>query len=100
MSIDILYIVIGVVIVLVIAYFTLKKDAIKKVQSKEEKRYEILNAYSKELKEALEPLGDKQEARVAKKQELFKRFSQELSQNIFFDNSEIKEILVDLSQKY
>lgn len=100
MSIDIVYIVIGVLIVLVIAYFTLKKDAIKKVQSKEEKRYEILNAYSKELKEALEPLGDNKEARVAKKQELFKKFSRELSQNIFFDNSEIKEILVDLSQKY
>jgi hypothetical protein len=94
-----IYVLIGVIIFSSVAYLVLRSSDRSQVQTKEEKRFEILNAYTKELREALEPLGSDKEARIAKKQELFKRFSAELSQNIFFDNSEIRDILVDLSQE-
>ncbi len=94
---EIIYSVVGVLLFLIIAYFTLRSEKSQDIQSKEEKRYAIINGYKKELQDALSPLKDDREARVVKKSELLKRFSNELSLNIFFDKSEIREIILDLS---
>lgn len=96
---EMIYTFIGVAIFGVIAYFVLRSDVSKEVQSKDERRYDIVNAYEKELKEALEPIKDDEKARIAKKSELLKNFSDELSLNIFFDEMDIKDIITELSYK-
>ena len=98
MDIEIIYSIVGIVIFIAIIIFTLKSDVTTQVQSKEEKQYEIINQYKKELREALEPLKNDQKARMAKKSQLLMKFSDELSLNIFFDQSEIREIVADLSR--
>ena len=94
-----IYTLAGVAIFGVIVYFILKSDVSKEVQSKDERRYDIMNAYEKELREALEPVKDDEKARVAKKKELLKKFSDELALNIFFDEMDIKDIITELSYK-
>ncbi|WP_373034608.1 hypothetical protein [Sulfurimonas sp.] len=98
MESEIVYSVIGIVIFIVIIVMTLRSDVVEIVQSKEEKRADIINGYKKELLEALEPLRDDTEARVAKKSEMLKKFSNELSLNIFFDKDELREIVLELSK--
>jgi len=77
-------------------FFSLFK-AEKNVQTKEQKRVQILNEYETELKNILENTADEEKSQI-KKQYLM-RYSQELSQNIFFDKDEIREIILKLSQK-
>lgn len=79
-----------------VAFFTKSNVS---VQSKEEKRDEIINSYKRELREAIEPIKDDKEQRMAKKSELLKRFSVELSRNIFFNQDEIRGIIVELSKE-
>ncbi|MEA1956021.1 MAG: hypothetical protein U9N02_05965 [Campylobacterota bacterium] len=98
MSDEIMYSLIGIVILIFIILAVLKNGATSQVQTKEEKRKEIINSYKKELREALEPLKNDKQKRMSKKSELLKQFSNELSRNIFFDASEIKEIILKLSQ--
>ncbi len=98
MDIEIIYTVVGALMFLAIVFFVLRSDVSAQVQSKEKKRYAILNEYKKQLREALEPLQDNNEAYVAKKNELLKQISNELSLNIFFDASEIKDVIMDLAQ--
>ena len=97
MDSEIIYSIAGVVIFIIIIFLTLRSDVSQAVQSKEEKRYEIVNGYKKQLNDALFPLKDDKKARVAKKAQMLKRFSDELSLNIFFEKSEIREIILDLS---
>ena len=97
MDSEMIYSILGVLIFIMIVVLTLRSDVTQAVQSKEEKRYEIVNVYKKELNEALAPLGNDTQARIDKKSELLKKFSDELSVNIFFDSSEIRDIILDLS---
>lgn len=97
MDSELIYSVVGIVIFVIIVIKVLRSDVTQAVQSKEEKRAEIVGGYKNELRVALELLRDNNEARVAKKKELLKKFSDELSLNIFFDSSEIREIILDLS---
>ncbi len=100
MDIEIIYSLIGIIIFSIIVIVTLRSDSVSEVQTKEEKQYSIIDGYKKQLREALEPLADKKEARVQKKKELLLVFSNELSSNIFFDQTEVREIISDLSQNY
>ncbi|MDD2356398.1 MAG: hypothetical protein PHX13_00635 [Thiovulaceae bacterium] len=68
------------------------------VQTKREKREEIVDGYKKQLREALEVIHDNDEKTV-KKVALLKKFSDELASNIFFDSSEIHEIILELSKE-
>ena len=98
MDAEIIYSLVGIIIFILIIIFTLKNDVTAQIQSKEEKQYEIINNYKKILKKSLEPLKDDDKARVKKKSELLMKFSDELALNIFFNKSEIKEIILDLSR--
>ncbi|WP_372999045.1 hypothetical protein [Sulfurimonas sp.] len=99
MDSEIIYSALGVVIFVIIVIMTMRSNVVEIVQSKEEKRADIINGYKRELKAALEPLEDDVKARVAKKNEMLKKFSDELSLNIFFDKDELREIILELSQK-
>jgi len=78
---------------------TLRSDTPKEIQTKEEKQYEIIGEYKKQLREALKPLNDEQD-KTAKKRELLMKFNKELSLNIFFDEMDIKETISELSQEF
>ena len=100
MDIELVYSLVGIVIFVIIIVVTLRSDVPSQIQSKEEKKYEIINGYKKQLREALEPLKNNDSLRVAKKKELLLKFTNELSLNIFFDQDENKEIISDLSQEF
>ena len=85
--------------IIVVVFFLIRSKVTKLVQSKEEKREAIVQSYKQELKEALSPLNSDNDARVAKKMALLQRFNNELAANIFFDNSEIHQILLELSKE-
>jgi len=98
MDSEIVYSLVGIVIFILIVIFTLRSGSINEVQTKEDKRYQIIGEYKKQLRVALEPLQNDKKAMIAKKSELLKKFSNELAMNIFFDNDEIREIIEDLSK--
>jgi len=97
MDAELIYTLVGVVIFTLFAYFILKSDTAGKVQTKEEKRYEIISGYQAVLRKELAPLKDNREELLVKKAMLLKEFSDELSRNIFFDALEIQEIIQDLA---
>jgi len=99
MDSETIYGVAGVSIFALIAYFTLRGNAYSEIETKDERRYAILREYKKELRKELELLDTKEE-KAAKKTELLKKFSDELSRNIFFDEIEIKEIILDIIEEY
>ncbi len=96
---EMIYSLVGIVILVIIVIVTLRSDSAAAIQTKEEKQYAIIDDYKKRLREALEPFGDDNKARALKKKETLLIFSNELSTNIFFDQDEIREIISDLSQK-
>ena len=97
MNYEVVYNVFGVAVFLFIAYKVFKSQVSSKVQTKDEKRKEIVDGYKKQLKDALEPLKDDKNKRILKKQQLLKVFTEELSRNIFFDADENREIISELS---
>ena len=97
MDAELIYTIIGVALFSLFAYITLKSDTAGKIQTKEEKRYEIISRYQALLREELAPLQNNREELLAKKVQLLKKFSDELSSNIFFDSLEIEEIIQDLA---
>ena len=85
---EIIYAIAGIAVLIIIIILTLYSGATNNVKSKEDKRGEILSAYKKQLREALAPLKNDKESRITMKSSLLKKFSDELSLNIFFDKSE------------
>ena len=97
MDYEAIYNVLGVLIFLFIAYKVFKSNIGSEIQTKEDKRKEIVAGYKKQLRDALEPLNDNKEKRKAKKMQLLKQITDELSRNIFFDADENREIIAELS---
>ena len=93
----ILYSIIGIIILILVIVVTLNIDVSRKVQTKEEKRAEILQKYKEELHSALSDIDDNEE-KNAKKTKLLKQFSDELSRNIFFDADEIRDVIRNLTK--
>lgn len=93
----IIYSFIGIVILVIVIIVTLKVDMTTIVQTKEEKRAEILRKYKEELHSTLSKIDDSAEKKE-KKTQLLKRFNNELSRNIFFDSDEAKDIIVKLTK--
>jgi len=87
MSIGDMLIVVGLSASLVVLYKFYIAKADKTAKTKEQKRAEILDEYKMELD------NSSQEDRM----ELLKKFNLELSKNIFFDNSEIRDIIKELA---
>lgn len=93
----ILYPSIGIVILIIVIAVTLKSASNNKVKTKEQKQAEILKDYKEEMHSTLSKIDDNEEQK-AKKTELLKRFSNELSRNIYFDKDEVREVIVRLSK--
>ena len=99
MDSELVYSMVGIVGFLIVIYLTLR-SANKKinVKTKGRKKDEIVSEYKTKLRSALAELSNDQEARLHQKTLLIKEYNNELSRNIFFDENEVKEIVVELSQ--
>ena len=95
----IIYSLIGIVALILVIIITLRGGNVKEVKTKNQKRAEILDGYKLELQKALSPLKNDKEAKVSKKSSMLKKFSDELSRNIFFDKNEIRGIMLELSKE-
>jgi len=100
MDSEVLYAIFGIVVFSSVAVFILRSGAQPDINTKELTRESIIIAYQKELYEALAPLKNDKKARISKKSELLKKFSDELSRNIFFEKMEVREIILDLAENY
>lgn len=94
---EVIYSIFGVIAILVIGYKVLGSSSKPKAKTKLQKRAEIIEQYKKSLAESLEEFSDDKEGRMKQKSSLLQGYSTELSQNIFFDNDEIREIILELS---
>ena len=94
----IIYSMIGIIILIVVIIVTFRAaNNDIELKTKKQKKAEIIAQYKLELQKALNPLKDKQADRVAEKTAMLKKFSDELSRNIFFDKDEIREVLLELT---
>ena len=96
MDYETLYTAVGVVGFGVIAFFTFRNKESSRVQTKDEKKYEILSGYKKEMREKLSSLENQDEKSKLKK-ELLMKYNQELALNIFFDEIDAKDMLNELA---
>ncbi|WP_321779045.1 hypothetical protein [Sulfurimonas sp.] len=96
MSEEILYSIIGIIGLIGIVIFTLSNTKSTKIQTPTQTKQDIIDRYKQELIKALTPLKDDKQARISKKNELLKKFNQELALNIYFDKSEIREVILEL----
>ncbi|MEA1891174.1 MAG: hypothetical protein U9N33_00515 [Campylobacterota bacterium] len=99
MDSEILYALFGIAGLMTIVYFTFRTDTVHEFKAKQEKKDEIIDGYKKQLRVALVALKDDKKARIVKKNLMLKKFSDELSMNIFFDKNEIREIILGLSKE-
>ena len=98
MDTPIIYSLIGIATLVVVIAVTLRSgNSDKEIKTKKQKKAEIIAQYKSELQNALNPLKEKQAERLAKKTAMLKKFSDELSRNIFFDKDEIREVILELT---
>ena len=97
MDVEMIYSIFGIVGLIMIVIFTFRSDVSEQIQTKEQKKESIVAEYKKELYESLIVLNDDKQARLDKKSKLLKKFSDELSLNIFFDKNEIQDIILELA---
>lgn len=96
MDSEMIYAVVGIIVLGVVILVVLNTSKSKTINTKEAKREAILQDYKNQLHKALSPFENDKDARVAIKNKMLKKFSDELSLNIFFDADEIKEIILEL----
>jgi hypothetical protein len=80
-----------------VTLFTRKDTEPVPSKSALQKRSEIIEGYRRRLDEALEPHRDDPDAFRARKAELLREFSIEISRNIFFGQGEVREVIRDLA---
>lgn len=98
MDSEIVYSLFGIIGLSTVIYLVLQSTSKKvSVKTKTQKKAEIISEYKKRLSESLVKFENDQEARKKEKSILLKKYSDELSRNIFFDQGEIREIILDLS---
>ncbi len=100
MDTELIYNMIAVVIFGVVSFFIVRSSNTRDVNSKSKNKDDIVDAYKKELYDTLSALDNDKKARVIKKKELLLKISDELSRNIFFEQVEIREIILDLADNY
>ena len=97
MDSEIIYSVFGIIVLVIIIFFALRSKEAVPIRSQEEKKEEILLNYKQKIRNILTPLdGD---ARVEKKKKLLGQISNELALNIYFDEDDIREIILELSKE-
>lgn len=99
MDSEIIYAIGGIVVFILIIIFTLNKDPLRAVKTKQQKRDELIASYKDMLQKELDLLKNDEQARVIKKSFMLKKINDELAMNIFIDNSEIKGIILELSKE-
>ena len=97
MDSETIYAILGATTFASIAFFILRNDKTATIQTQEEKCYEIVNGYRKEIRDSLALLKEDKEAQIVKRKELLLKFNDELSRNIFFDDFDVREIIQELS---
>lgn len=98
-ALDILNLIL-IISVLIIIYFLFNKffNATKKdIKTVEAKKEEIISSYENQMREILLKHQEDENMRTAKKTELLKQISKELSTNIFFDKPEVRDIIQKLA---
>jgi hypothetical protein len=96
--IDLMIIVLIVaLLIIIVKLYLLNKQPKIKPQTEEQKKAQIIDNYKKTLLEQLEPFRDDKQKTLSIKRDFLKKISNELSKNIFFDNSQIKDIVKELS---
>jgi hypothetical protein len=98
MDSELLYTFFGIAGFVAVAYYTLRSRPKIDSQTKAKKKEEVVAEYRDKLQSVLDDLGEDQELRTASKKTLLKEFSDELSRNIFFDEDEVREIILELSK--
>ncbi len=98
MNYEMIYNVGGVLLFVFIVYKVFKTNVSDIVKPKKVKKQEIVEEYTQKLKDELDALKDDKQAQVAKKSQLLKVYSDELSRNIFFEEDEVREIILELSK--
>ncbi len=96
MDSEMVYSIFGIMSLVAIVYLVFRNNKKSSYKTKTQKKKEIIDTYKKELLSTLNNLQNK-ELRVKKKSILLKKYSDELSQNIFFDKDEIREIILELA---
>ena len=83
----------------IVIYATRSQEAASSKEAKTDiqKRSELMASYKLQLETALKPVAADRERYLAKKRELLKTFSIELSRNIYFDNEAMKEAIRELA---
>ena len=99
MDSEILYAFFGIVLFLIIAILAFRSKTPEIIKSKTQKRQEIIDDYKEQLKETLLVYSGDKEAQITQKKLMLKKFSEELSRNIFFDADDIKVIIFELAQR-
>jgi flagellar basal body-associated protein FliL len=99
MSDEIIFSIFGIIIILFVMVHTLKANEKKVLKTKEQKKAEIIAQYRLDLKNTLASLENDKQAKMTKKTLMLKQFSDELSRNIFFDNDEIRDIILSLANQ-
>jgi len=94
---EVLYSIIGIIGLVGIIIFTLRSNTSTQARSSSLTKQDIIDRYKQELKKELLSLKNDKVARVAKKTELLGKFNRELALNIYFDKSEIKKVILELS---
>lgn len=95
---EIILSIIGIIILIIVIFITLRKKNTDKIRPTENKKIDIINGYKKRLKDELQMLNRDKKAIKNKKSVLLKEFNMELSRNIFFDKDEIRDVILDLSR--
>ena len=98
MDAEIVYSLFGIFGFVVVIYLTLRATP-KATREKEKakKKEEIILQYKQKLQNELEQFKN-DDLRVKQKTVLLKQYNDELSRNIFFQQDEVKEILMDLAK--
>jgi len=97
-AVEIFLIIFGVALLIVIyKVFKGSNDKVVNGKSKEHKQKEIVQEYKRQMNEALKQYQSDKVMMSSKKTEMLKKFSAELSKNIFFDHSEVKEVIRELA---
>ncbi|WP_455755909.1 hypothetical protein [Sulfurimonas sp.] len=99
MNIESIYTLVGILLFAFVSILILKSKTPQVIKSRTQKRDEIVSEYKEKLKVALASCSDDKESRTAEKKSQLKKFSDELSRNIFFDEHDIKNIIIELAKE-
>jgi len=98
MDAKIIFAIIGIIILIIVIFITLKKTNTSKIRPTANKKQDIIDGYKKRLHHELLQFDGDQETIKSKRSSLLKEFNAELSRNIFFDKDEIREVILKLSK--